>query len=55
MDFLRRLATTLTFAAFPVEHDGALQYEAGNRVGDAVILYGLTVGPVWQKVKRGRP
>ena len=55
MDFLRRLATTLTFAGFPIEHDGALRYEAGNRVGDAVILYGLTVGPVWQKIKGRHP
>jgi hypothetical protein len=53
VDFLRRLTTTVRFAGLPIEEDGGLRYAAGNQVGDAVVLYGLTVGPVWKKVKDG--
>jgi hypothetical protein len=53
--FARDLASSLRFAAFPSEHGGRLRFAAGNQVGDAVVLYGLTLGPVWQKVKAGRP
>jgi hypothetical protein len=53
-EFLRSLATTLVAAGFPVERDGGLRHAAGNQVGDAVVLYGLTVGPVWEKVREGR-
>jgi hypothetical protein len=53
VDFLRRLTTTLRFAGLPIEEPGGLRYAAGNQVGDAVVLYGLTVGPVWKKVKEG--
>jgi hypothetical protein len=55
MQFIRDLATTLWFAGFPTEHDGRLRFAAGNQVGDAVVLYGLTLGPMWEKVKGGRP
>jgi hypothetical protein len=52
--FLRRLATSVSFAGFPIEDDGRLRFAAGNQVGDAVVLYALTAGPVWRKVKEGR-
>jgi hypothetical protein len=48
--YLTSLLTTLEFAAFPVRHDGKLHYAAGNQVGDAVLLYALTFGPLWERV-----
>jgi len=50
---LAGLLTSLDFAAFPIEHDGALRYAAGNVVGDSVILYAMVQGPLWQEI-RGR-
>lgn len=52
--FARDLATSIQFAGFPTEEDGRLRFAASNQVGDAVILYGLTLGPMWEKVKAGR-
>ncbi|MBI3735267.1 hypothetical protein HY256_02000, partial [Candidatus Sumerlaeota bacterium] len=49
--WLGELAASLNFAAFPRERDGALKYCASNQVGDAVMLYALTFGPLWQAVK----
>jgi hypothetical protein len=46
-DFLRQLHTTLDFAAFPMRTDGKLRYAASNQVGDAVLLYSLVLGPLW--------
>ncbi|MDK1031592.1 MAG: hypothetical protein QGD94_06275 [Planctomycetia bacterium] len=53
-DFTRALVTTLQFIGFPIERDGRLEYAASNQVGDAVLLYGLVNGPVWEKVKAGK-
>jgi hypothetical protein len=50
--YFRSLRTSLDFAAFPHERNGRLQYGASNQVGDAVLLYAATMGPVWQKVLR---
>ena len=44
------LLTSLDFAAFPIEEEGALRYAAGNEVGDAVILYSMVQGPLWREV-----
>jgi hypothetical protein len=55
VEFLRSLATSVAMAGFGVEHSGGLHYAAGNQVGDAVVLYGLTIGPAWQKIKEARP
>jgi hypothetical protein len=49
--FLRSLAATLDFAAFPKRKSGALKYCASNQVGDAALLYAATLGPLWAKVK----
>jgi hypothetical protein len=54
-DFIRSLATTLSFGGFPIDRDGKLRFAASNQVGDAVVLYGLVAGPIWRKVKEGRP
>jgi len=51
--FLSRLLTSLRFAGFPLERNGALKFCAGNQVGDAVILYSIVLGPLWQKVREG--
>jgi hypothetical protein len=49
--FLASLAATLDFAAFPSRTGGRLKYCASNQVGDAALLYAVTLGPLWQKVK----
>lgn len=53
-DFLSQLHATLEFAAFPRRQQGRLKYCASNQVGDAVMLYSMVLGPVWQRVKEGR-
>ena len=47
--YLGRLLTALNLAGFPRERDGELQYLASNPVGDAVLLYALVCGPLWQR------
>lgn len=51
---LRELLTSLQFAAFPMKKNGQLRFAASNQVGDAVLLYALTVGPLWQALREGR-
>jgi hypothetical protein len=51
--FLRSLAATLDFAAFPSRRDGELKYCASNQVGDAALLYAATLGPLWEQIKSG--
>lgn len=53
-DYFRALATTIGFAGFPAEDRGGLKYCASNQVGDAVLLYSLVLGPVWDRVKGDR-
>jgi hypothetical protein len=52
-DSLEKLASTLDFAAFPSQKNGALKYSASNQVGDAVMLYAAVLGPIWNRVKGG--
>jgi hypothetical protein len=55
VEFLSALNTSLNFAAFPLHDEKGLRYCASNQVGDAVLLYSLTLGPLWSEVeKRGR-
>ena len=51
-DYLASLLTSLDFAAFPVADGDELRYAAGNQVADAVVLYALTFGPLWEKAAR---
>jgi hypothetical protein len=51
--FLKSLASTLNFAAFPSRHKSQLKYCASNQVGDAALLYATTLGPLWQKIQTG--
>ncbi|MEM0914519.1 MAG: hypothetical protein AAGB29_10295 [Planctomycetota bacterium] len=47
--YLRQLLTALEAVAFPIESRDGLRFAASNQVGDAVMLYALVQGPLWQK------
>lgn len=49
--FYRRLATSVNMAGYPSEKKGMLKYCASNQVGDAVMLYSMVLGPLWEKAK----
>lgn len=56
--FYDQLRASLDFAAFPVERDGRRRYAASNQVGDAVMLYAMTLrqgATVWGEVARRAP
>jgi hypothetical protein len=46
------LVTSLQLAAFPMEDETGLRFSAGNHLADAVLLYALTEGPLWQQTRR---
>jgi hypothetical protein len=46
---VRGLVRSLELATSPVRHEGSLHYASAGPMGDAVILYGLTYGPVWER------
>lgn len=48
------LLTSLNFAGFPEKDANGLRYNASNQVGDAVLLYALVQGPLWEKVRCAR-
>lgn len=48
--WLEALHTSLAFAAFPVQDDDGFRYAASNQVGDAVLLYSLSQGPLFDAV-----
>ena len=52
--YLEALSATLDLAAFPIAKDGSLRYAASNQVGDAIILYALSIGPLWDALVHGR-
>lgn len=49
--YLRALLTSLEFAGFPGKYDGKLRYQASNPAGDAVLLYAMMEGPLWDLVR----
>lgn len=51
--YLDGLLTSLHFAAFPRDDRGALTFQAGNALADAVVLYALSQGPLWARVLAG--
>jgi hypothetical protein len=51
--FLKPLLTSLRLGGFPVRRDGELSFAASNHVGDAVILYALVQGPLWDRARQG--
>jgi hypothetical protein len=52
---LTGLVTSLHFAAFPVTDATGLRFAAGNALADAVLLYSLVEGPLWQRALEARP
>ena len=54
-DFLAELLTSLEFGAFPQLKDGCLRYHASNPVGDAVLLYAMVQGRLWDAAGRIAP
>ncbi len=52
-EYFSSLMASLEFAGFPTERDGRLRYQASNPVGDAVLLYTMTEGPLWDLVREG--
>lgn len=51
-DYFAALLASLNVGGFPIEEDGQLRYAASNPVGDAVMLYAMVQGPVWEEVER---
>jgi len=50
-DYQASLIGSLELAAFPLDGEAqGLRYGAGNQVGDAVLLYSLVCGPLWEKL-----
>jgi hypothetical protein len=47
-DMFQALLTSLQLAGFPEEKEHQLYYRASNPLGDAVLLYALVEGPLWQ-------
>lgn len=52
--YLGPLLTSLNFAGFPQWEGERLRYCASNAVGDAVLLYALSQGPLWERVRHAR-
>lgn len=50
--YYRGLAASLMFAGLPVEREGGLKFCASNQVGDAVLLYSIVLGPLWEEVRK---
>ncbi len=50
-DYYNGLATTLNFAGFPSQDQSGLRFCASNQVGDAVLLYSMVVGPLWELIE----
>ena len=50
--YTKQLVATLDLAAFPAKEGGGLRFAASNAVGDAVMLYALTLGPMWERARR---
>jgi hypothetical protein len=51
-EFLVQLLTSLKFGGFPVRTHKVLRFCASNQVGDAVLLYAMVLGPLWEEVER---
>ena len=51
--YFGELMMSLECGGFPTKARGQLRYQASNAVGDAVLLYAMTEGPLWDAVNRG--
>jgi hypothetical protein len=54
-EYLQKLLASVYLAGFPVRRRGELKFCASNQVGDAVLLYAMTLGPLWQEIERRSP
>jgi hypothetical protein len=52
---LKKLLASVYLAGFPVRRGGSLKFCASNQVGDAVLLYAMTLGPLWREIERRAP
>lgn len=50
-EVLSSLLSSLELAAFPSATAAGRRYRASNAVGDAVLLYALVQGPLWQAIR----
>ena len=48
------LTSSIELAAFPERSGGRLRFLASNRLGDAVLLYATTQGPLFERVSQGQ-
>ena len=48
--YLKKLLRSLEFMGFPTEKEERLHYQASNPVGDAVLLYAMVEGKLWERV-----
>lgn len=51
--FVSSLAGSLRLGGFPHSDQTGLRYCASNGAGDAVVLYSMVLGPVWDRVRQG--
>jgi len=51
---LGELVTSLELAAFPERKAGKRRFLASNALGDAVMLYAMSQGPLWRRVRAGQ-
>jgi hypothetical protein len=49
--YLNSIFASIELGALPASHGGRLRYCLSNRVGDAVLLYAMTEGPLWNAVR----
>ncbi|MBN2180550.1 MAG: hypothetical protein JW715_01455 [Sedimentisphaerales bacterium] len=49
--FLKELFASLRLGAFEKKQNGKIGFYACNQIGEAVLLYSMALGPMWQKVK----
>jgi hypothetical protein len=51
-EYLAKLLTTLNLGALPREDKETLTYSSCSQVAEAVVLYSMTFGPLWEKTKQ---
>ncbi|UCC96720.1 MAG: hypothetical protein JSW66_12850 [Phycisphaerales bacterium] len=52
---LKALLASLQLGGFSREKDDTLTFYTCNQLGEAVLLYSMATGPIWQKVKDSQP
>lgn len=53
-EFLKGLFASLRLGGFEKKQNGTIGFYACNQVGEAVLLYSMALGPMWQKVKNAQ-